>query len=194
MSSAKEKFTARREEALGVLRAGGAPEARRDAAATLEKELLGVVNQWTEEWVKTGEARSLLAALVRDEDPDVAGAALVGLVQLVWCYKVDYDLRPAIEMGLAHDAPKIRRWALEGMSFVSDTSFWERVTPLTTDKAPVVRVAAMAAIERMVKGGATISDATRAAWLAAVKLAAKDRSGDVRRAATAALKAFKSKS
>jgi sulfite reductase alpha subunit-like flavoprotein len=52
MNKAQERFEAKRNEALTSLLGDAPADARAAAAAVLEKELLGVVNAWTEAWVK----------------------------------------------------------------------------------------------------------------------------------------------
>ena len=77
MNKAQERFEAKRNESLCSLLSDAPADARAAAAAMLEKELLGVVNAWTEAWVKAPATLDLFLRLSRDADARVADAALV---------------------------------------------------------------------------------------------------------------------
>jgi hypothetical protein len=193
MNKAQERFEAKRNEALSSLLGDAPADARAAAAAVLEKELLGVVNAWTEAWVKAPATLDLFLRLSRDADARVADAALVALVRMAWSYAVEVDLGEALTRGFVSSAPKTRRWAAEGMSLVGDASLWERLLPLVDDADKHVRSTVMLSLSRRAAGEAPLPDALRARWLAAARAASKDRDRAVRESAALALKALAAK-
>jgi HEAT repeat protein len=187
MTTAQQKFGARRDEALAALRAGAQGDARNAALEVLVKELFGAVNAWTEAWAADPSTVALLAPWMGDADPLTSEQSIMALGRIV----VSYAKTPALAALLApwseHPSPKARRVVLEALCAAGDDAAWSRITPRLGDDDAAVRATALHCVARWMLAGREVPAAHLRAMRDGAVERLDDRAVDVRVAAASAL-------